>query len=62
MMIIESTSAVRDIVNNRYRTTLYTSVLDPVTNKKYIEVVQYLYNRVGDVVPTHHNNKVDVKA
>ena len=61
-MIIESTSAVRDIVNNVYRTTLYTTVQDPVTNKKYIEVVQYLYNRVGDLVPTHHNTKVDAKA
>jgi hypothetical protein len=61
-MIIESTSAVRDIVNNRYRTTVYSTVLDPVTNKKYTEVVQYLYNRVGEMVPTHHNPKVDEKA
>jgi hypothetical protein len=41
---------------------LYTTVQDPVTNKKYIEAVQYLYNRVGDLVPTHHNTKVDAKA
>jgi hypothetical protein len=61
-MIIESTSAVRDIVNNIYRTTLYSTVKDPVTNRKYIEVVQYLYNRVGELVPTHYNPKVDVKV
>ena len=41
---------------------MYTTVLDPVTNKKYTEVVQYLYNRVGEMVPTHHNPKVDTKA
>ena len=61
-MIIESTASVRDLVNNRYRTTLYTTVQNPVTNKKYIEVVQYLYNRVGEMVPTHHNPRVDEKV
>jgi hypothetical protein len=61
-MIIESTSTVRDIINYMHRTTFYNTVQDPVSNKKRIEVVQYLYNRVGELEPTHHNNKVDAKA
>ena len=50
------------MINHMHRTTLYTTMLDPVSNKKRIEVVQDLYNRVGKLVPTHHNPKVDIKA
>jgi hypothetical protein len=61
-MIIQSTSTVNDITNHQYRTTLYKTLQDPATNKQYVEVVQYLYDRVGKLEPTHQNNHIDKKA
>ena len=61
-MIVQSVSSVNDMVNHQYRTTIYNTLLDPKTNKQFIEVVQYLYNKVGQLEPTHHNNQVDKKA
>ena len=50
------------MVNHQYRTTVYSQLVDPTTNKKIIEVVQYLYNKVGELEPTHHSTQVDKKA
>jgi len=61
-MIIQSITSVNDMVNHQFRTTLYKTVEDPVTNKKYIEVVQYLYNKIGKLEPTHHNYQTDKKV
>ena len=61
-MIVQSVTSVTDMINHQYRNTVYTMVIDPATNKQLIEVVQYLYNRVGQLEPTHHNTEVDKKA
>ena len=61
-MIVQSVTSVNDMVNHQYRTTIYSTLLDPVTNKQVIEIVQYLYNKVGELEPTHHNNQIDKKA
>jgi len=61
-MIIQTISAVNDITNHQYRTTIYKTLTDPATNKQYIEVVQYLYNKVGELEPTHANHQIDTKA
>ena len=61
-MIVQSVTSVNDMVNHQYRTTIYKTVEDPATNKKYLEVVQYLYDRAGKLEPTHHNSQVDKKA
>jgi len=61
-MIIQSTSAVNDISNHQYRTTIYNIIRDPATNKQYLEVIQYLYDKVGKLEPTHRNNQIDKKA
>jgi len=50
------------MVNHQYRTTVYSQLVDPTTNKKIIEVVQYLYNKVGELEPTHHNYEIDKKV
>ena len=61
-MIVQSVTSVTDMINHQYRNTVYTMVIDPATNKQLIEMVQYLYNRVGQLEPTHHNTEVDKKA
>ena len=61
-MIIQSVIAVNDMVNHQYRTTVYRTLDDPATNKKLIEVVQYLYTREGKLEPTHHVTQVDKRA
>jgi hypothetical protein len=61
-MIVQSVTAVNDMVNHQYRTTVYNTLLDPATNKQVIEVVQYLYNKIGQLEPTHHNNHIDKKV
>ena len=58
-MIIQTVSAVNDITNHQYRTTLYKTVEDPVTKKQYLEVVQYLYDKMGKLEHTHRNHQVD---
>jgi hypothetical protein len=61
-MIVQSATPINDMINHQYRTTIYTIVKDPVTNKRLVEVVQYLYNKDGDLEPTHHNYEIDKKA
>ena len=61
-MIVQSVSTVNDITNHQYRSTIYKTLVDMQSNRQYIEVVQYLYNRVGKLEPTHHNHSVDKKA
>ena len=61
-MIVQSVTSVNDMVNHQYRNTDYSMLVDHTTNKKVIEVVQYLYNKIGQLEPTHHNNHIDKKA
>ena len=62
-MIVQSISTAWDMVNNQQRLTVYKDINDPVTNKQIIEVVQYLYNRVGEIEPTHSKGQnIDIKS
>ncbi len=61
-MIVQSVDSIKDIINGHIRLTVYNTVVDPATNKQYIEAVQYLYNKVGQLDPTHQNHQVDKKA
>jgi len=61
-MIVQSATPINDMINHVYRTTVYTIVKDPATNKQLVEVVQDLYNKDGDLEPTHHNYEIDKKA
>ena len=61
-MIVQSATPINDMINHVYRTTVYTIIKDPATNKQLVEVVQYLYNKDGDLEPTHHNYEIDKKA
>ena len=61
-MIVQSVTSINDMINHQYRNTVYTMVIDPATNTQLIEVVQYLYNRMGQLEPTHRNYEIDKKA
>jgi hypothetical protein len=61
-MIVQSVTSVTDMVNHQSRLTVYKTLEDPVSRKNLVEVVQYLYNKVGQLEPTHHNSQVDKKA
>ena len=50
------------MVYNQYRNTVYKTLEDPMTQKTYVEVIQYLYNKEGLVEPTHSNNQIDKKV
>ena len=51
-----------DMVYNQYRNTMYKTLEDPITQKKYVEVVQYLYNKEGRVEEPTKGRNVDKQA
>jgi len=61
-MIIQSIHNSWDMVYNQYRNTVYKTLEDPITQKKYIEVVQYLYNKEGRIEEPAKGGNVDKQA
>jgi hypothetical protein len=51
-MIVQSIQTTWDRVNYQGRRSEFRTIEDPTTNKKTIEVVQYLYNRVAELLPS----------
>ena len=51
------------MVYNSYRQTVYTTLEDPKTHKRVVEVVQYLYDSKANVQPNNvKGTNVDVQA
>ena len=62
-MIVQNIHNVWDMVHNSYRNTVYTTLQDPKTNKKVVEVVQYIYNNNGKVTPNNtKGGNIDIQA
>ena len=61
-MIVQSVTNSWDMVYNQYRNTEYRTLIDPKTNKKVIEVVQYLYDNKGQVTPAAKGQVIDIQA
>jgi len=61
-MIIQSIHNSWDMVYNQYRNTVYKTLEDPITQKKIIEVVQYLYNKEGRIEEPVKGRNVDKQA
>jgi hypothetical protein len=59
-MIVQSIANNWDMVYNQFRNIEYKTLVDPVSQKKVIEVVQYLYNKMGELEPTVKPRTVDV--
>jgi hypothetical protein len=58
-MIIQSIQQSWDMVYNQYRNTVYKTLEDPMTQKTYIEVIQYLYNKEGKVEESAKGSNID---
>ena len=56
-MIVQSISTVLDMVNHQNRTTFYKTVEDPVTHKKVIEVIEYIYTKEGNMTASEAATK-----
>ena len=50
------------MIYNQYRNTVYRTLEDPMTQKTYIEVIQYLYNKEGKVEESAKGSSVDKQA
>jgi len=61
-MIVQSITNNWDMVYNQYRNTVYRTLVDPVSDKKIIEVVQYLYDKRGEVKPTAKGQVIDIQT
>jgi len=61
-MIVQSVTNSWDMVYNQYRNTEYRILIDPKTHKKVVEVVQYLYDNKGQVIPAAKGQVIDIQA
>ena len=61
-MIVQNVTNSWDTVYNQYRNTEYKTLVDPKTHKKVIEVVQYLYDKKGEVHPVSKGQNIDIQA
>lgn len=60
-MIVQSITNSWDMVYNQYRKTEYRTLIDPKTDKKVIEVIQYLYDKKGEVHPVVKGQNIDIQ-
>ena len=50
------------MVYDQYRKTVYKTLIDPATDKKVVEIVQYLYDKHGQIRPDVKGQNVDIQA
>jgi hypothetical protein len=60
-MIVQSVTNSWDIVYNQYRNTEYRTLIDPKTDKKVVEVIQYVYDKKGEVHAVAKGRTVDIE-
>lgn len=61
-MIIEAVQTVRGIFHNKERVTVYKTLVDGSSNKKVVEIVQFLYTKTGSIEGPSKGSSVDLKA
>jgi hypothetical protein len=62
-MIVQSIHSTTGVTSTGYKNTVYTTLEDPVTHKRVIEVVEHLYDSIGRVEPANAKGRdVDIKA
>ena len=62
-MIVQSIHNTIGVTSTGYRNTVYTTLEDPVTHKRVIEVVEHLYSDTGRVEPVNTKGRhVDTKV
>jgi hypothetical protein len=61
-MIVDSVQTVRDIFHSKDRVTIYKTLIDEKSNKKVVEIVQFLYNKTGSIEGPSKGSNIDLKA
>jgi hypothetical protein len=61
-MIVQSITNSWDMVYDQYRKIEYKVLIDPATDKRVVEVVQYLYDKHGQIRPDAKGQNVDIQA
>jgi hypothetical protein len=61
-MIVQSIHSAWDMVYNQYRNIVYKTLEDPITQKTYIDVVEYLYTKEGKIEEPAKGRNVDNQA
>jgi hypothetical protein len=61
-MIVQSIQQSWDMVYNQYRNTVYRTLEDPITQKKVIEAVQFLYTKTGEIEAPEKGHSIDKQA
>jgi hypothetical protein len=61
-MVIQGIQTVFDTFHYKDRVTVYKTLVDELTNKKVVEIVQFLYNRNGSIEEPSKGSNVDIKA
>ena len=62
-MIVQTIHSTIGLTSTGYRNIVYTTLEDPVTHKRLIEVVEHLYSDKGKVEPANTKGRhVDLKT
>lgn len=61
-MIIEAIQTVRGIFHNKERVTVYKTLVDEMSNKKVVEIVQFLYTKTGTIEKPSKGTNINIKA
>lgn len=61
-MIIEAIQTVRGIFHNKERVTVYKTLVDESSNKKVVEIVQFLYTKNGTIEEPSKGTNINIKA
>jgi hypothetical protein len=61
-MIVEAIQTVRDIFHSKDRVIVYKTLVDESSNKKVVEIVQFLYSRNGSIEGPSKGSNIDLKA
>ena len=61
-MIVEAIQTIRGIFHNKDRVIVYKTLVDESSNKKVVEIVQFLYSRNGSIEGPSKGSNIDLKA
>jgi hypothetical protein len=61
-MVIQGIQTVYDTFHYKDRVTVYKTLVDETSNKKVVEIVQFLYSRNGAIEGPSKGSNIDLKA
>ena len=61
-MIVQSIQSIWGTIYNQYINTVYRTLEDPISQKTYIEIVEYTYDKQGKIEEPSKGRSVDKQA